>query len=107
MSPRDLFGDPRWKATDLGRPIPESLHAVSVALPRWQDVVGYEEGRPEVIRRLASGYPRFVIHPLVQALARRLGGDTPCLPFPSRRVAQMCVDFVRRSSGDGADVVSS
>jgi cystathionine gamma-synthase len=107
MNARNLLEDPICSEADLGKPIPDSPHAVSVALPRWQDVVGYEEGRPEVIRRLASGYPRFVIHPLVQALARRLGGDTPCLPFPSRRVAQMCADFVRRSSGDGADVVSS
>jgi cystathionine gamma-synthase len=38
---------------------------VSVALPRWQDVVGYEEKRPEVMDRLRCGYPRFVIHPLV------------------------------------------
>jgi cystathionine gamma-synthase len=106
MSPRDLFGDPLWRAAELGRPIPESPHAVSVALPRWQDVVGYEEGRPEVVGRLASGYPRFVVHPLVQTLAQRLGGGAPCLPFPSSRVAQMCVDFVRRSSGDGADLVA-
>lgn len=106
MSPRDLFVDPLWRAAELGRPIPESLHAVSVALPRWQDVIGYEEGRPEVVGRLASGYPRFVIHPLVQTLAQRLGGGAPCLPFPSGRVAQMCVDFVRRSSGDGADLVA-
>ena len=106
MSPRDLFEDPLWKATDLGRPIPESLHAISVALPRWQDVVGYEEGRPEVIERLASGYPRFVIHPLVQTLAQRLGGGMPCLPFPSSRAAQMCGDFIRRSTGEGADFVT-
>jgi cystathionine gamma-synthase len=77
-----------------------------VALPRWQDVVGYEEGRPEVIGRLAGGYPRFVIHPLVKTLAERLGGGAPCLPFPSRRAAQTCVDFVRRSSGDGAELVA-
>ena len=106
MNARNLLEDPIWSATDLGRPIPESPHAISVALPRWQDVVGYEEGRPEVIGRLASGYPRFVIHPLVQTLAQRLGGGAPCLPFPSRRAAQMCVDFIRRSSGDGAELVA-
>jgi len=106
MSARNLFEDPICSETELGKPIPDSPHAVSVALPRWRDVVGYEERRPEVIQRLAGGYPRFVIHPLVQALAQRLGGGAPCLPFPSRRVAQMCVDFVRRSSGDGAEVVA-
>ena len=106
MSPRDLLTDPIWREVELGRPIPDSPHAISVALPRWQDVLGYEEGRPEVIGKLASGYPRFVIHPQVQTLAQRLGGGTPCLPFPSRRVAQMCADFIRRSSGDGAELVA-
>ena len=106
MSARNLLADPICSAIELGKPIPDSPHAVSVALPRWQDVVGYEEGRPEVLGRLASGYPRFVIHPLVQALAKRLGDGAPCLPFPSRRAAQMCVEFVRRSSRDGAEVVA-
>jgi len=106
MNARNLLEDPICSEAELGKPIPDSPHAVSVALPRWQDVVGYEEGRPEVIRALASGYPRFVIHPLVQTLAQRLGGGMPCLPFPSRRAAQMCVNFVRRSSGDGAKLVA-
>ena len=106
MSARNLLADPICSETELGKPIPDSPHAVSVALPRWQDVVGYEEGRPEVLGRLASGYPRFVIHPLVQALAKRLGDGSPCLPFPSRRAAQTCAEFVRRSSRNGAEVVA-
>jgi cystathionine gamma-synthase len=75
-----------------------------MALPRWQDVVGYEEKRPEVMRRLSSGYPRFVIHPLVGELARRLDQGRPCLPFPSVRVAAAAAGFVRRSSGQEAMV---
>ena len=78
---------------DLGRPIPDSVHAVSMSLPRWQDVVGYEEKNPAVMARITSGYPRFVIHPLVQQMARQLGR----LPFPSARVTAMAADFVRRS----------
>ncbi|MCX6910467.1 MAG: PLP-dependent transferase, partial [Verrucomicrobia bacterium] len=91
---------PVWKAEELGRPIPDSVHAVSVALPRWQDVVGYEEKSPEVMARLPNGYPRFVIHPLVQELAHHIGGDRPCLPFPSRRAAEMCAEFIRRSGAE-------
>ena len=106
MSARNLLRDPIWRGEDLGRPIPDSPHAVSVALPRWQDVVGYEEGRPEVIARLTTGYPRFVVHPLVRALANRLGGEKPCLPFPSQRAAELCADFIQRSSGEPAQVVS-
>jgi cystathionine gamma-synthase len=106
MPRRDLLANPIWRGETLGRPIPDSPHAVSVALPRWQDVVGYEGGRPEVMGRLAGGYPRFVIHPLVQALARRLGGAGPCLPFPSRRAAESGQEFIRRSSGEAARIVS-
>lgn len=104
MSPRDLLRQPVWQAAELGRPIPDSIHAVSVALPRWQDVVGYEEKSPAVISRLQCGYPRFVIHPLVQQVAARLGGGQPCLPFPSRRCAEEAVSFIRRQCGAPATV---
>ncbi len=106
MSGRDLLREPVWQADELGRPIPDSVHAVSVALPRWQDVVGYEEKWPEVVNRLQGGYPRFVIHRLVQELAKRIGGDQPCLPFPSAMAAGLCVDFIHRQSGARAMVIS-
>jgi len=77
----------------LGRPIPDSIHAVSMSLPRWADVVGYEEKTPAVMSRITNGYPRFVIHPLVQQMAKQLGR----LPFPSARVTEMAADFARRS----------
>jgi len=93
-----------WGAEDVGRPIPASPHAVSMALPRWQDVVGYEEKRPEVMARLTSGYPRFLIHPLVEALSATLGKGRPCLPFPSTAVARRAAEFVVRSSGEPAEV---
>jgi cystathionine gamma-synthase len=106
MNSRDLLRDPVWKAEELGRPIPDSIHAVSMALPRWQDVVGYEERKPEVMACLTSGYPRFVIHPLVQEVARHVGNGRPCLPFPSLRAATMCAEFVGRTSGEQATVVT-
>src|ERR1041384_2867119 len=105
MSARDLLEEPVWKPEQLGQPIPASIHAVSVALPRWQDVVGYEEKKPEVMSRLASGYPRFVVHPLVQELAKSLTDGEPCLPFPSARAAQLCAEFVRRTPGVEGKVV--
>lgn len=103
----ELLHRPLWQAGDLGRPIPASTHAVSVALPRWQDVVGYEEKRPEVLSRLSMGYPRFVVHPLVQELGRRLGQGTPCLAFPSRPAAELAAGFVRRAGDFPAKVVGS
>src|SRR5579862_147178 len=102
----ELLRRPLWQARDLGLPIPASTHAVSVALPRWQDVVGYEEKRPEVIERLSMGYPRFVVHPLVQELGRYLGLGSPCLPFPSAASAELAAGFVRRTADLPAKVIS-
>jgi cystathionine gamma-synthase len=102
----ELLQKPVWQGHQLGQPIPASTHAVSVALPRWQDVVGYEEKEPATINRLSTGYPRFVVHPLVQELGRRIGNGNPCLPFPSLRAAQLAVEFVRRSGDLPAKVVT-
>ena len=101
----ELLQKPVWQANELGQPIPASTHAVSVALPRWQDVVGYEEKNPEVIERLATGYPRFVLHPQVQELARKLAGRQSCLPFPSRSAAEQAASFVRRTGENSARVL--
>ncbi|MEI7730777.1 MAG: PLP-dependent transferase [Verrucomicrobiota bacterium] len=101
----DLLKQPIWQGQDLGKAIPSSPHAISVALPRWQDVVGYEEKRPEVISRLATGYPRFVIHPKVRSLASTLSSEKNCLPFPSLHSAEQCAAFVRRISGQPTQIV--
>src|ERR1019366_6444608 len=106
MPARDLLQSPLWKGEELGRPIPASPHAVSVALPRWQDVVGYEEKTPEVVNALTSGYPRFFIHAEVRELARQIADGRPCLPFPSLREARLCAEFIKRSSGAPAKVVA-
>jgi cystathionine gamma-synthase len=102
----ELLQNPVWQANDLGQPIPDSAHAVSVALPRWQDVVGYEEKKPEVVQRLSTGYPRFVVHPLVQELGRHVGKGQLGLPFPSARAAELAADFVRRAGDISARVAS-
>ncbi len=104
MRANALLTQPVWRGPELGQPLPDSVHAVSVALPRWQDVVGYEEKLPEVMTRLKAGYPRFVIHPLIQELAQRIAGDQPCLPFPSASVAEQCVAFIRQQGGGPAEV---
>jgi len=66
----------------LGQRIPASLHAVSCSLPTMAAVRGYEEKDPAVTRHMTSGYPRFVVHPLLQQLAVELAhqhqlGDQP------------------------------
>ena len=71
MSTRNLLNDPYWNAKDLGQAIPDSPHAVSVALPRWEDVIGYEEKKPSVLNALRAIYPRFGLNPLVYEVAKR------------------------------------
>lgn len=52
----------------LGRRIPDSLHAVSCSLPTLKDIIGYEEKDPKTLRHMSSGYPRFVVHPLLREI---------------------------------------
>ncbi|MCX6936806.1 MAG: PLP-dependent transferase [Verrucomicrobia bacterium] len=53
----------------LGQRIPDRLHAVSCSLPTMRDVIGYEEKDPAITAHLTSGYPRFVVHPLLRRAA--------------------------------------
>ncbi len=106
MLASDLLQQPVWEADGLGRPLPHSTHGISVALPRWQDVIGYEEKKSEVVEKMSSGYPRFVVHPLVSKLAKELGGGENALPFPSRRAAESAAEFVKRTSAFSARVLT-
>lgn len=103
----ELFSQPLWQGADVGRPIPSSPHAVSVALPRWQDVVGYEEKRPEVLSKLQTGYPRFVVHQRVRELAQRFNQDQPCLPFPSLSTAEQCAAFIRQNTDQPTQIAAA
>jgi len=106
MSANHLLTEPLWDGASLGKALPDSPHAVSVSLPRWQDVVGYEEKKPEVTSKMSLGYPRFVIHPLVRELAKQIGGGAPCLPFPSVKVAELAAEYVRKAGKTEAEVVA-
>lgn len=95
-----LLRHPLWRAEDLGKPIPDSPHAASVAMPLWEHVVRYEEGDPELIHSLQGGYPRFVFNAhvtqLVQLCRQRFARDGEwCLVFPSERVAARGAEFIR------------
>lgn len=54
----------------LGTRIPQRLHAVSCSLPTMRDLVGYEEKDAATIAHMCSGYPRFVVHPLLGRIER-------------------------------------
>jgi len=95
------------KGPALGTPLPSVPHAVSVAMPSWQDIIDYEEGSEDVHAALQTGYPRYVIHSEVERLVRELESSygrrgERALPFPSRESAQACVAFARgRGEGRG------
>ena len=107
---RDLLTDPLWQPTDLGKPLPDSLHAVSVCLPTWADNVGYEEGDPRVVDAMRCGYPRFFYHPRCRELfaAGREKFGRPgeaCLAFGSQSSAEQFQQFLRSQSDAGGRIV--
>jgi len=104
-----LLTAPKWRPEDLGAPLPDSIHANSVCLPEWQDVVDYEEKNPRVIERLQAGYPRFVIPPpcvqFLQECRNRFAREGElCHAYPSERSANRCVEMIRRWSGAEARI---
>ncbi len=108
MTPHLLHREPLCHPEDLGAPIPDSPHAVSVCLPTWEDVMGYEEKDPRVIGKLRTGYPRFFIHPQVQEMravlrARHGREGEDVLPFPDERTARECAAF----AGDSARALAA
>ena len=90
-----LHAHPLCHAEDLGSPIPASIHAVSVCLPTWADVIGYEEKEPRVIHRMKSGYPRFFLKPLIEQVRRELSAEAgiEVLPFSDEKAALECASL--------------
>ncbi|KZT60863.1 PLP-dependent transferase [Calocera cornea HHB12733] len=91
-------------SSDMGMSIPPNLpHAISVSLPKWQDNVDYEEGRPRVVDAMQTGYPRFFVHRTIQKLAtmceQRFGRpDERAMLFPSAKIASECARFMASQS---------
>lgn len=92
----------------LGQRIPDLMHAVSCSLPTMRDVIGYEEKDPEITRHLTSGYPRFVVHPLLKQVAETLRRQDPAL---AGRELWLCAGpavaaALRAHLGDIGDIVA-
>ena len=91
----DLLSHPLWQPETLGKPLPDSPHAVSVSLPLWEHVVGYEEGAAEVVDQMQAGYPRFFLALLTKQLFQvaeerfAMEGEG-AMVFPSRDAAERC-----------------
>lgn len=98
---RDLSANPAWQEKDLGLPLPDSPHACSVCLPTWDSVIGYEEGRDKVLKRMRVGYPRFFKHPTVERLfdnarAEVAGDNEDVIVLPTRASVQRAHRWVER-----------
>lgn len=103
----DLLTSPRWTAAELGLPMPDSRHAVSACLPRWQDNIAYEEGDAATIRSLRAAYPRFCLHPSVRQLCERVFETTADvgLVFGSRACAERAARYAVWRGASGATIV--
>lgn len=115
---RDLSANPAWQEEDLGMPLPDTTHACSVCLPTWDAVIGYEEKREKILRRLRSGYPRFFKHPIVERLFDNVrsqlatdGEDILVLPTKlsaqraHRWLERLAQTAIRSTSFDGVQVL--
>jgi len=48
--------------------MPGRPHAVCVSLPKFEDLIGYEEKHPATLASMPTGYPRFVRHAYIQRM---------------------------------------
>ena len=99
MSERNLLQEPCWQGSDLGHPLPDHPHAVSMALPRWSDVIAYEEHEPTCRAALQTIYPRFGLHPFLQELANQVTSNGMGVwPFASHAAALAAQKHCQRKS---------
>lgn len=108
---RDLSANPAWQEKDLGQPLPDSLHACSVCLPTWESIIGYEEGRDKILKRMRVGYPRFFKHPTVERLfdnakAEVAGENEEVIVLPTRASVQRAHRWVERRAETAVRIAS-
>lgn len=98
---RDVLHEPAWRESDLGQPLPDSEHACSVCLPTWDSVIGYEEEREKIMRKLRTGYPRFLFNAHVGLLMQKAqesvarAGERVAV-FPTREAVQRAQRFFEK-----------
>ncbi|MDZ7817524.1 MAG: PLP-dependent transferase [Aliarcobacter sp.] len=82
-----------------GQTLPfNNIHAVSVSMPELQDVIDYEEQTPQILEKIKSAYPRFVMHPYLKLLS---------LHIKEKYKISNAYEVVLLSSQKAVDVVSS
>ncbi len=108
---RDLAANPAWQEEDLGIPLPDSAHACSVCLPTWDSVIGYEEGRDKVTKRMQTGYPRFFKHPMAERLFAKAKAEVASeheevIVLPTRTSVQRAHRWVERHAETAVRITS-
>lgn len=108
---RDLAAHPAWQEVDLGLPLPDSPHACSVCLPTWDSILGYEEGREKVVKRMRTGYPRFFKNPAVERLfaaakAEVAGDNEEVIVLPTRASVQRAHRWVELQASTAVRITS-
>ncbi len=94
----------------MGFSIPDSKHAVSVALPTWNDVIKYEEKDPKCIEVLRSIYPRFGLNPLVKRLCEKIKKESQfnnqsIWPYPDERIALKAKKYCDKNTSKGSSYI--
>ncbi len=110
MKKRDLLLNPYWEVQDLGQAIPNSPHAVSVALPRWKDVIAYEEKDPKCTNLLQSIYPRFGLNPLIAQIAKKAlnsygSNGSSAWPYPNIATATKAKKYSEKSTHNAEAII--
>ena len=107
---RDLLKEPAWDKSELGFPLPDSKHAVSVALPRWEDIIAYEEKDPKCIDYLQSIYPRFGLNPLLKTLEKEIFSEdflkiNKVWPYPNNSQALKAKNYCDKNTNPGKSFI--
>ncbi|KAF7291592.1 hypothetical protein HMN09_01250300 [Mycena chlorophos] len=76
---------------------PHTAHAISVSLPTWRDVIGYEEAEKRVTDAMISVGTLFnQSEQLAKICEQKFGTkNESCMLFPTHKVADQCRSFIQ------------
>ncbi|RDW81830.1 hypothetical protein BP6252_02942 [Coleophoma cylindrospora] len=83
---------------------PKNVHAVSVSIPTWDEIVRYMKGDKDIHGKLQADYPRFYQHALVSKLNNAVLArvEAPqsmrCMIFPSKDGMKRCGQHLRKNA---------
>lgn len=80
-------------------------------MPTWESILGYEEGREKVLKRMRTGYPRFFRHPAVERLfaaakAEVASDQEEVIVLPTRGSVQRAHRWVELQAGTAVRIAS-